>query len=705
MNYLEFKTKYQIQLNTQQEKALRSVKGEILLLAVPGSGKTTVLISRLGYMIFCENINPESILTVTYTKNATKEMKERFADKFGSEYAERLEFKTINSISDKILKYFFKITGKNAFTINKKESKNIIKKVFRAVTGQYATENDIINVEKGIAYVKNMKLSDVEIQKLDVGIDDFYKIYTMYNKVHRAQSLMDHDDQIVYALRILKQSSQVLNYFQNKYQYFCVDEAQDTSKIQHELMNLLASKSRNLFMVGDEDQSIYGFRAAYPEALVRFEDEHPEAKVLLMELNYRSGQKIVAAADKLIQLNKSRHEKNMKAFRNMEGMVTQIAMESRQSQYSYLMKVAEECSEETAVLYRNHESALPLIDLLDRRKIMYRLKESEMTFFSHPIVNDICDFIKLAINPEDKEAFGNIYYKMGAGITKAVASATIEKKNREGSFLDVIANNRENSDFMRKKCKALAIQFSNMREENAGKAVYRILHFMGYREYMETHKMDSSKADILQIIGNQEESLAGFLRRLEQLQKIVQSGTENSQGKIILSTIHSSKGLEYDRVYMLDMVQGILPSSKELKINNAEPKEIAVYEEERRLYYVGMTRAKNKLHIFTFSDTQTSDFSKTVFDIKKSVEVHPVQKKTTMKLAANPYTSKKNNSLVAKVFLEEYVKGLIVQHKKYGRGVVVERKGSIAEILFDDESTPRKISLEIAVANGLIKIF
>lgn len=704
MNYSEFKSKYQIQLNEQQETALLNVEGEILLLAVPGSGKTTVLISRLGYMIFCKNISPESILTVTYTVAATNDMKERFSNKFGTEYANGLECRTINGISQKILQYYGKITGKEPFRVADKETVSIVKAVFRNITGQFATENDIKVVQTAITYVKNMRLTEAEIEKYEVEVNDFYEMYKAYNKELRARSLIDYDDQMVYALRILERFPEVLNYFQDKYQYFCVDEAQDTSKLQHDMLNLLASKSRNLFMVGDEDQSIYGFRAAYPEALVRFKKEHLGAKVLLMELNYRSGQKIVEAADKLIQLNRNRHEKSMRASRSIEGLISQIPVKLRQNQYGYLVKVAEDCNEKTAVLYRNNESALPIIDILDRRNIAYQLKKSEMTFFSHPIVKDICDFIKLAINPDDDDAFRNIYYKLGVGITKTVALSAIEQKKQESCFFDVIAKDIHSSGFVRKQCRALTTHFHNMQNENAGKAIYRILHFMGYQEYMKSHGMDSSKAEILQMIGNQEESLTGFLERLEWLQKIVLNGNVNSQSKFILSTIHSSKGLEYERVYMLDMMQGVLPSLKEPKINNAKPEDIAIYEEERRMYYVGMTRAKNKLFIFTFGDKRTSDFSKSVFDMKKSIEKFPAQKRLTVNLALNPYKTNSNHSIMSNTSLEEYEMGVIVRHKKCGRGVVIERTGNMAEILFDNESVPRKISLDFVVANGLIKI-
>ena len=197
------------------------------------------------------------------------------------------------------------------------------------------------------------------------------------------------------------------------------------------VIDLLAGENGNLFMVGDEDQSIFGFRAAYPEALVSFEKRRKDARVLLMESNYRSNEEIVVAANDLIQDNKKRHEKKMIATRPAGGILRQIDVKSRKAQYSYLLKMAKDCDRETAILYRNNESALPLIDALEREQIPYRMKSREMTFFTHPVVTDICDFIRLALNPYDDEAFMNIYYKMGAGISKVNATKVVEMNRRK----------------------------------------------------------------------------------------------------------------------------------------------------------------------------------------------------------------------------------------------------------------------------------
>ena len=709
MSYTTFKERFGIELNAQQEEAVQAIDGSVLLLAVPGSGKTTVLVNRLGYMIFECGIAPENILTITYTDAATKDMKQRFAKKFGNQYSERVEFRTINGISQKILMFYGRQIGQKPYDIiDKKVQASLFKNSYKHVTKKFATEGDIKNIETGINYVKNMRLSDEQISKLKTDVDGFPDIYNLYQSELRKMKLMDYDDQMVYALMILQKYPEVLQYFRNLYKYICVDEAQDTSKIQHDLIELLAGENGNLFMVGDEDQSIFGFRAAYPEALVSFEKRRKDARVLLMESNYRSNEEIVVAANDLIQDNKKRHEKKMVATRPYGGILRQIDVKSRKAQYSYLLKMAKDCDRETAILYRNNESALPLIDALEREQIPYRMKSREMTFFTHPVVTDICDFIRLALDPYNDEAFMNIYYKMGAGISKVNATKAVEMNRRKKPLIELI-DDLDISPYTRKQCRALATHFINMKGESTGKAVYRILNFMGYSAYMDEHGMDSGKSEILQLLANQENDLRAFLPHLESLHETIAETPGNADSNLVLSTIHSSKGLEYDRVYMIDMLDGILPSGPAPK-KNATDAEISLYEEERRLYYVAMTRAKSELYIFTQGLVQTSAFSKKVFDLKPKQKVvdtknrkHDIGATKRLESYATRFAQSLEKKKEIEAKLSDYEAGVIVKHKKYGRGVVVDRTDSIAEISFDSESETKKISLEIAIGNGLLK--
>ena len=702
MTFQEFKERFSLQLNDQQETAVLHTEGAVLLLAVPGSGKTTVLVTRIGYLIYCKGIPPERILTVTYTVAATADMKRRFCELFGEEYAARLEFRTINGISQRVLQYFGYKTGKTPFDVADKEAVVILKSAFFEVRNSFATENDIRELQTAVTYVKNMRYTEEEIRKYQTPVQKLPEIYQAYQKGLKEKSLIDYDDQMVYALRILQQFPEVRSHFQESYSYFCVDEAQDTSKIQHDMIRLLSEKCGNLFMVGDEDQSIYGFRAAYPEALVDFEAVHPGASVLLMESNYRSGQRIVEAADRFIQKNVARHEKHMTPWKDMEGKVQRITLRNRKAQYEYLLQQAREKKGISAVLYRNHESALPLIDLLEREGIPYRMKGSDMTFFSHPVVGDICDFLRLAQNPYDGEVFLRIYYKMGAGISKAAALEAIENNSLKRTLLQEVAEGEKATPFVRKQCRSLQTHFVSMQKEGAGRAIYRILHFMGYQDYMENHGLDSGKAEILRILGEAENDSRAFLRRLLELQELISTGGSMTKQKpeLLLSTIHSSKGLEYDRVFLLDMAEGILPSvqkppegKKGTGSSRKAEKDRELYEEERRLFYVAMTRARKELYIFAYEDGSTSSFSREIFAPRASAAGSRGKGIGISCGSRQTYTYD----------MEEYKEGMYVLHKTFGLGLILKREGDKAMIAFPDPAGMKTISLSVALENGLLR--
>ena len=431
LTWSEFYNQFSLQLNEQQQSAVQSVTGPVLLLAVPGSGKTTVLVTRLGYMIFCRGIAPEKILTVTYTVAATKDMSERFASRFGQDLADRLEFRTINGICARVIQYYGRKTARTAFSLltDEKRISAILSAIYQKTERVYPTQGDLKNVRTLITYIKNRMLNEKEIEALDetaeIRISAIYKEYCSYL---RENQLMDYDDQMVYAYNMLRKIPWLLEYFQDQYPYICVDEAQDTSKIQHAIIALLASRTENLFMVGDEDQSIYGFRAAYPEALLEFEQHHPRANVLLMEENFRSDANIVQAADSFIQKNTLRHEKHMRPSRPKQRELREISVANRKAQYSYLLKVAAGCINQTAVLYRDHECALPLIDLLERNGIPYRMRNADMTFFTNRVVMDISNIIKMAADPQNTDLFLQVYYKLGTYLRKQDAHCGYQQK-------------------------------------------------------------------------------------------------------------------------------------------------------------------------------------------------------------------------------------------------------------------------------------
>ena len=687
MDYRSFAEKYALKLNRQQEEAVRSVEGNVLLLAVPGSGKTTVLVARLGYALYCLGVAPENILTMTYTVAAAADMRKRFVSLFGEELSGRLAFRTINGVCARIIRQYEQSRGTTAFELLSDESRiaAMLGDICRGVLNEYPADSDIKAIRTKITYVKNMCLKPEEIEALNQEIKGFPSIYRAYVDTMKRQRLMDYDDQLVYAYNILRRCPDILHSLQSRYRYICVDEAQDTSKIQHMIIELLAGPEGNLFMVGDEDQSIYGFRAAYPRALADFSRRRKNARVLLMEQNYRSTRQIVRAADRFIQQNSDRHPKRMTAVRGDGAEVKELTVSSRAGQYAYLLKTAKDCGRETAVLFRDNECALPLIDLLDRSRIPYRCRQMDTSFFTSPVVRDITDIIRFTLDQTDGQLFMNLYYKLNARLSKQEAQEAVRRCPESMSVLEYLAEDFPLSGFKRKQCRALLTHMNNMLTENAGSAVYRIVKYMGYGAYLKQREMGEGKAEILQALGNQEPSPARLLDRLEELSGIIRSHGSNDS-RFILSTIHSSKGLEYDRVFLMDTIDGILPSQ-------AADEDRALMEEERRLFYVGMTRAKNELNIFTFRQAELSSaFSAALFPGK---EEKPAAPKGGGAPSIRPPSAGSSLHWAAK----DYFPGVRVCHRQFGKGQVITRNEDILTVRFE-QGESRKLSLSVCLKAG-----
>ncbi|MDR3884980.1 MAG: ATP-dependent helicase [Dorea sp.] len=743
MEWKEFETTFSVKLNQQQKEAVQSTKGPVLLLAVPGSGKTTVLVTRLGYMIYCRNIPPESILTVTYTVAATKDMSERFAVRFGEDMAKRLEFRTINGICAMIIQYYGRRIGKTPFELVKDEkaTTGMLIKICQDHGMGYPTESDLKNVRTLLTYIKNMMLNEEELQKLEEESDiRIAGIYREYCRQMREQKLMDYDDQMLYAYNMLRKDPGVLAYFQNRYPYICVDEAQDTSKIQHAIIALLAAGTGNLFMVGDEDQSIYGFRAAYPEALLSFEKKHPGAKVLLMEENFRSNAKIVEAADKFIQKNTLRHEKHMRAAREAGADIREISLKSRKAQYVYLMKAAQKCTTgmagmsgseehrgradasvtETAVLYRDNECAIPLIDLLERKNIPYRMRNADLSFFTHRTVLDVQNIIRFAMDPKDTELFMQIYYRLKLFFNKkdALRYAQISQE-KDMEVLDAALKYGNLEKYQEDNIRNLKRQMVRILNMPGDEAVNQILTYMGYQDYLKKMGMNANKLETVKLIGSRVESPEKLLERLEELRTIIQEKVSDKDCPFILSTMHASKGLEYDTVYLLDVMDGILPEKVLANPRTASKEELETYEEERRLFYVGVTRAKNQLNVFTTNKPSKfcsellgkrnlrENQQKEYAGIKKWGDYSPAG---TYGIKGNGmyhgygtgHGSQKQPGKSYQELADALGEGMIVKHKKFGEGVVVDMEGEHIRIQFGDNV--KNMDLKVLARLGMLEI-
>lgn len=696
MEFTQWKQAAGLRLDPQQDAAVQAADGPVLLLAVPGSGKTTVLVARLGYLRYVRGVPPDRILTMTYTVAAAGDMRRRFAALFGEQESRLLEFRTINGVCSRIIRLYERTMGRTAFRLMEDggQKSALLGELFRGLTGEFASESTLKSLETALTYAKNQMLRGEQLEEVKVEGVDFPAFYRAYGRALRERELMDYDDQMVYALQILRQYPQILQKVQARYSYFCVDEAQDTSKIQHEIIRLLAGRSRNLFLVGDEDQSIYGFRAAFPQALTQFDKGYPDARVLYLEQNYRSTQPIVAAADQFIQRNQNRRPKHMRAVRGAGPQVQEISVYDRREQYRYLRGVAADCTAQTAVLYRDNDSALPLVDLLDRVGIPYRCRQMECLFFTNRVVRDLTDLIRFAREPWDGARFLNLYYKLGAGISRALAQEAAAAAGGAGEpILPYIAASPAASPWTKKQCRALQTHLNRLLEERADKAVYRMVHFMGYGDYLEERGGDLSKAEILEALGAEEPTPERLLARLEELSGVVREGGADPGCPFVLSTIHSSKGLEYDRVILMDVADGLLP--KTLPGPGAAPEELEAYEEERRLFYVGMTRAKDRLSVITFrKDTLASRFSGELFPKKEPDQGARPGKRYPLAPAKTQGQGAEEAG--------DYTPGTRILHQVFGPGTLTSRTGDIATAAFDSGAV-KKLSVSTALRAGQLR--
>ncbi len=703
MNLQEFETQYLSRLNPQQRMAVEQTQGPVLLLAVPGSGKTTVLVTRLGYMICCKGIAPEDILTVTYTVAATRDMKARFVRLFGEEYAKGLTFRTINGICAVVVQRYAAWKGTEPYKLITEEK--ILNGVVRELLVQqgipFPGDQLIKEARTHITYCKNMMLNEDEIKAHPVEGMNFYGVYTGYQQYLSRNRRMDYDDQMIFAYRIFRQYPDILERFRQRYPYLCVDEAQDTSKIQHAILRLLAAPGNNIFIVGDEDQSIYGFRAAWPQALLEFSQTYPGAKVLLMEHNYRSTRSIVERADAFIRRNKNRYTKNM-VTHHLEGTpVKKILLDDYARQYKYLLKIAQDCTTPTAVLFRNNDSALPLIDLLEREGVPYSCRQREGFFFTSPIVRDLTDMLEFAFDDGNREQFLRFYYKLDLKVKKAVILPILDQMGPGESVFDALLCSRGLEGWQIGKVKAMQTHFYKLPQLPAYAALQRLVRYLGYGDYLKEQHTDTAKLDVLLALAKQTPDVSAFLHRLKELREVVETQSPKQDCPFVLSTIHASKGLEYDRVIVMDVLDGLFPAIQSPdRERELDKDETAQLEEERRLFYVAVTRAKKQLELLGYREKFGEPFgvrSTFIAQFLGESTAIPEKKKTVL---SSPISGPSAGQVAE--MERAYLPGTTLKHKAFGIGVLESRAGSIAVINFGDRGV-KKLDLPTCLRQGIIK--
>lgn len=596
-----------IQLNEQQQQGVLADTGNTLLLAVPGSGKTTVLVARIAHLIYNRGVAPSRILTITFNRETAKDMKNRYLGLFGSLNggAAKPTFVTIHSFCLSVLKYYARVKNRSMPHLISGEDaglKNrVIRDIYRRRVEEFPGEDDLENIDRLIGYVKNAMIGPEEIREEDCRC--FPEIFADYESFKRENQLIDFDDMLTLALDIFEKFPSILGYYQSLFDFVNVDEAQDTSLVQHRLIERFASNA-SLFMVGDEDQSIYSFRGACPQALLEFPKRYPGGSVLKMEENFRSNRDIVQSADRFIRQNQQRFEKHMFCRNERQNSLEVISLEDYAQQYTQTLSIlkALPAGKTAAVLYRNNESAIPMIDLFYWAGTEFYIREHKLSYFSSNVVRDLTAYILLAADGRDVASFGQIYYKLG--YSKGIYSYVKDHIREYDSVFDCILSVSSLPAYRKGHTRRYREGFSALFRLKPAAAVDFILEELNYQDYLENRVTSSTvrigayqKLNTAKCLGRGLGSVYQFLDRLEELEKAILARQQISSGAgITLSTLHSAKGMEFDVVILLDMLQNILPSSEasdKLALGKRDD-----YENEVRLFYVGATRAKEKLVLY-----------------------------------------------------------------------------------------------------------
>lgn len=601
------KNKYHIQLNQQQQEAVCHKDGPAIVLAVPGAGKTTVLICRTANLILHHKIRPQNILSLTFSNASARDMKDRFYHVFGDRIHQNVYFSTIHGFALRVIKRYAAmhqiqyaiIEGKNA-PIHKAV---LLKQIYHQVNKAFLNDDKLDELSNLLGYVKNAMISPKNFSKHHFEIDGFQQIYTLYENYKRKNHYIDFDDMLELALKILENNPYLLTQYRRHYPYVQVDEAQDTSKLQHAIIRLLVHPQNNIFMVADDDQSIYGFRGAFPEALLQFNRTYQHAKTFFMEQNYRSSQDIVTVSNQFIKSNVERYEKHLftENQRNEPIAIIQVANEREQTHYiiNDLKHTKALCN--AAILFRNNISAIPFIDQLERNNIAFYIRSFHMVFFNHWIVQDIIAFFDLALNPYDLDAFERIYYKMNGYISKTILH-TIKHQHLYQPVFDRLLNCQDLKTYQKDNFIRLRSDFVSLSKKKPLEAILFIEKDLTYKKYLQSHcqRMGCSYESMhmilsyLKMIASETATLMEFLQRFSELQKVIETAKYNkNKNAVVLSTIHSVKGLEFDQVYMIDLIDGQFPTKHSIDL--LDDGDVSSLEEERRLFYVGMTRAKKIL--------------------------------------------------------------------------------------------------------------
>lgn len=599
-------------LSKEQQLATNHINGPALVLAVPGAGKTTVLIHRTVNLILNYNIRSDRILSITFSRASAKDMSRRFNEDFKEISSIPISFSTIHSFCFYIIReYAYRNNIK--FTLIEGDKSpiskfNLIKQIYFSTNKSYVTEEKLESLINAIGYMKNMMISvEKFINDKKPEIDGLKNIFSEYEKYKKEKNLIDFDDMLSITLNILNEDKYMLDKYRDKYDYIQLDEGQDTSKIQMEILKKLAYPNNNFFVVADDDQSIYGFRGSDPKGLLNFEELFPNGKIFFMEKNYRSSKNIVSVCNKFIKYNTLRYNKSISTDNGFVEPINIVKVDKILDQYNYIKKDIENKNiKNISILYRNNLSSIGLIDFLEKNAIPFYMRDTKVRFFNHWLVQDILNFMLFSSDTSNISIYENIYYKKKGYISKKQINFA-KTLNYRSPVFDRIMKYPDIPIYYKTTLRELSADFKRLSKLSPLDSIEFIECNLEYERYLKEnsikfdHTYDSLKTIIyyLKLIAKDTKNLDEFVERLKNLESLCMNSRKEKNG-LTLSTIHSAKGLEFDRVYIIDLVDGHFPSSSSIDLYQKNI--IDDFEEERRLFYVGMSRAKYHLSLLSVSD-------------------------------------------------------------------------------------------------------
>ena len=646
-------------MNPMQKKAIYNVDGPVLVLAGAGSGKTTTIIGRIVYMVMfghayystettfpvtegdikelksvlsgtgsisehlksmlqVKPVSPQNIMAVTFTNKAAGEMKKRLESKLGKDTAEKVCAKTFHSACVGILREYAMFVGfKRDFTIyDEKDCKSVLKDIYKAngIKEKELHKDDVLNhisIWKDKMITPDMAISQSTISSYNT----VAHLYKEYQERLKNANAMDFDDLIGNTIRLLKEHPDIQAELQKKIQYIMVDEYQDTNASQHELLSLLVSPEHNICVVGDDDQSIYSFRGADVDNILNFPQEFNGTHIIKMEQNYRSDGNILNLANSLIGHNTKRHNKNLWTYRNPGVMPTYTYYAS---DYDETDSIVEDIKDyiaagnnysDVAILYRNSRLSYVIERALAREKIPYKIVGG-FKFFERTEVKDIIAYLCVITNPADDQRLKRIINvparKIGAATVDKIATLAQQYKVsmmeiiRNADLYPAIAKAKPALDSFIKMYDTMCLMANG---STLGELTQSVIKYSGYRKMLEDKGVDGKDElqNVEQVVVAAEEfehahiktNLSEFLAEISLLSAVDTLSSE--ENKVVMMTLHASKGLEFKNVYIIGLEDSIIPSSRD---------DVGI-EEERRLLYVGMTRAKEELHLSTAKQRHT----------------------------------------------------------------------------------------------------